>query len=94
MHVLQRVGVSSSKKLRFESPFEDALSDLTDRQVLSENASGTKTEVEAGNPELIRQMSWTVEEYQVLHAELFSEAGKKLEELIWLVRGLSRDAAA
>jgi len=92
MPELKRVVVSLGENLGYGSSFEDALSRLTGRQVPAETLPGAKAEVKAGKPELIRKASRALDEYQALQgAGKFSEAGKKLEELKELLKGLSRD---
>ncbi len=92
MPELKRVVVSLGENRGYGSSFEDALSKLTGRQIPSEPTAGAKPELKAGKPELIRKAARALEEYQALQgAGKFAEAGKKLEELKDLLKGLSRD---
>jgi uncharacterized membrane protein (UPF0182 family) len=90
MPELKRVVVSLGENLGYGSSFEDALTRLTGRQIPVETAAGAKTEVKVSTPELIRKASRALEEYQSLQGTgKFAAAGKKLEELRELLKGLS-----
>jgi uncharacterized membrane protein (UPF0182 family) len=90
MPELKRVVVSLGENLGYGSSFEDALSRLTGRQIPVETSTGAKTEVKVSTPELIRKASRALEEYQSLQGTgKFAAAGKKLEELRELLKGLS-----
>lgn len=89
MPELKRVIVSLGENLGYGSSFEDALSKLTGRQVPAESPFGIKTESKENNPELLKKAAKALDDYQALQGEgRFAEAGRKLETLKELLKGL------